>query len=195
MINETSDNCGGGTPGDGTHLLRAMLKAKLESACFGFIVDPAVAAEAHAAGCGAAIEVSLGGKYDELHGAPIETRAYVKSLSDGRLVMQAMSKGAPINLGPMARLVVDGIDVIVASRRSQTFDPEPFLALGIDVNRYRIVALKSSNHFRAGFKDVAGAIVTADPPGLTTHHVEIFPRNRAAAPLWPLHSHAHYAGD
>jgi microcystin degradation protein MlrC len=30
VINETSDNCGGGTPGDGTHLLRAMLNAKLQ---------------------------------------------------------------------------------------------------------------------------------------------------------------------
>ncbi len=193
VINETSDNCGGGTPGDGTHLLRAMLNAKLPSACFGFIVDADVAAQAHAAGCGATIAVVLGARYDDLHGAPIEARAYVKSLSDGRLVMQAMSKGAPLNLGPMARLIIDGIDVIVASRRSQTFDPEPFLALGIDVTRYRIVALKSSNHFRAGFKDVAGAIVTADPPGLTTHHVEIFPRHRAAEPLWPLHAEAHYS--
>ena len=192
VINETSDNCGGGTPGDGTHLLRAMLEAKLEGACFGFIVDAEVAAQAHSAGCGATINISLGGKYDELHGAPIVTRAYVKSLSDGRLVMQAMGKGSPLALGKMARLVIDGIDVIVASRRSQTFDPEPFLAVGIDVNRYRIVALKSSNHFRAGFKDVAGAIVTADPPGLTTHHVEVFPRQRASVPLWPLHTEAAY---
>ncbi|HTK99950.1 MAG TPA: M81 family metallopeptidase [Pseudomonadales bacterium] len=192
VINETSDNCGGGTPGDGTHLLRAMLEAKLERACFGFIVDADVAAQAHSAGCGATVQISLGGKYDDLHGAPIETRAYVKSLSDGRLVMQAMSKGSPLSLGPMARLVIDGIDVIVASRRSQTFDPEPFLAVGIDVNRYRIVALKSSNHFRAGFKDVAGAIVTADPPGLTTHHVEVFPRQRASTALWPMHSEAAY---
>jgi microcystin degradation protein MlrC len=92
----------------------------------------------------------------------------------------------------MARLVIDGIDVIVASRRSQTFDPEPFLAVGIDVNRYRIVALKSSNHFRAGFKDVAGAIVTADPPGLTTHHVEVFPRQRTSTALWPVHAEAAY---
>ena len=192
VINETSDNCGGGTPGDGTHLLRAMLEAKLEGACFGFIVDADVAAQAHAAGCGATIEISLGGKYDDLHGAPIVARALVKSLHDGRLVMQAMSRGAPINLGRMVRLVIDGIDVVVASRRSQTFDPEPFLAVGIDVTRQRVVALKSSNHFRAGFRDIAGAIVTADPPGLTTHHVEIFPRQRNDVPLWPLHEAARY---
>jgi len=187
VINETSDNCGGGAPGDGTHLLRAMLEAGLGAkACFGFIVDAQTAAMAHRAGTGKSIDIILGGKTDTLHGSPIMAQAYVKSLHDGRLEMQAMMRGAPIHLGPMARLVIDGMDVIVASRRSQTFDPEPFLALGVDVRRYAIVALKSSNHFRAGFKDVASAIVTADPPGLCTHHIEVFPRQSTVRRLWPL---------
>lgn len=186
VIHETSDNCGGGAPGDGTHLLRAMLEAGLENACFGFIVDPQTAAEAHTAGIGATINIELGGRYDELHGTPIVTRAYVKALHDGRIIMQAMFKGAPINLGPMARLVIDGMDVIVASRRNQTFDPEPFLALGVDVMRCKYIALKSSNHFRAGFQDIAAEIITADPPGLTTHHIEVFPRQKCTRALWPL---------
>lgn len=45
--------------------------------------------------------------------------------------------------------------MIVASERSQTLDSEPFAVMGIDVSRYKIVALKSSNHFRAGFQDLA----------------------------------------
>ncbi|MFU8817120.1 MAG: M81 family metallopeptidase [Pseudomonadales bacterium] len=192
VIHETSDNCGGGSPGDGTHLLRAMLEAGLDHACFGFIVDPQAAMAAHHAGVGALVELALGGRYDELHGLPLAVRGHVKSLHDGRIVMQAMFKGAPLNLGPMARLVVDGVDIIVASRRSQTFDPEPFLAVGIDVRRYRYVALKSSNHFRAGFQDVASAIITADPPGLTTHRIEIFPREHAPGPLWPVDENASY---
>jgi len=186
VIHETSDNCGGGAPGDGTHLLRAMLDAKLDNACFGFLVDPEVASVCHEAGVGARLQISLGGKYDDLHGAPLELTAYVKSLHDGRIRMRAMFKGAPLNLGPMARLVVDGMDVIVASRRSQTFDIEPFLAVGIDVLNYDFVALKSSAHFRAGFQDLAGAIVTADPPGLTTLKIEVFPREHAPGPLWPV---------
>ena len=186
VIHETSDNCGGGAPGDGTHLLRAMLDAKLDNACFGFLVDPEVASVCHEAGVGARVQISLGGKYDDLHGAPLELTAYVKSLHDGRIRMRAMFKGAPLNLGPMARLVVDGMDVIVASRRSQTFDIEPFLAVGIDVMNYDFVALKSSAHFRAGFQDLAGAIVTADPPGLTTLKIEVFPREHAPGPLWPV---------
>jgi len=192
VINETSDNCGGGTPGDGTHLLKAMLDAQLERACFGFIVDPEVAQQASDAGVGATIQVELGGKYDNLHGQPLPLTAQVRSLHDGKLRMLAMFKGMPLHLGKMARLVVDGIDIIVASKRSQTFDIGPFQALGIDVTAYDIVALKSSNHFRAGFTDIAAEIITADTPGLTTHKVEIFPRQFATGPLWPIDAAASY---
>ena len=75
VINETSDNSGGGAPGDSTHLLRAMLDAKVTNACFGFIFDPEVAAAAHRAGVGATIDVHLGGKHDDVHGEPSRSRA------------------------------------------------------------------------------------------------------------------------
>ena len=193
VIHETSDNCGGGTPGDGTHLLRAMLDAGLGAdACFAFLVDAETAALAHQAGVGAQIDISLGGKTDDLHGDPIVASAYVKALHDARVIMQHMFKGAPLNLGQMARLVIDDMDVVVASRRSQTFDREPFLAVGIDVMKYKYVALKSSNHFRAGFQHIAGEIITADTPGLTTHNIGIFPRQQTARALWPLDSKASF---
>jgi len=192
VINETSDNCGGGSPGDGTHLLSAMIKADLQKACFAFIVDPEVADQAHNAGVGSTIDISLGAKYDNLHGDPLQLTVYVKALHDGRLTMQAMGKGSPIHFGKLARLVVGGIDVVIGSRRSQTFDPGPFEAVGIDVETYDFVALKSSNHFRAGFGDLAAKIITADPPGLTTHHVEVFPRETKVYPLWPIDSDASY---
>ena len=49
---------------------------------------------------------------------------------DGRITLQSMFRGAPLNLGPLARLqpAASAVEIIVASRRSQTFDPEPFLA-------------------------------------------------------------------
>ncbi|MEZ4563441.1 MAG: M81 family metallopeptidase [Thermomicrobiales bacterium] len=69
VIAEISDNSGGGAPGDGTYLLRALLAADAPTA-FGFITDAAMAQAAHAAGAGATITVSLGGKSDDLHGEP-----------------------------------------------------------------------------------------------------------------------------
>ena len=200
VINETSDNPGGGAPGDGTHLLRALLEARTAEACFGFIWDPETAAQAHAAGAGAVIRVRLGGKTDAMHGAPVETDAYVKGLTDGRFIQQSpMGRGARVDLGRMARLVIPapagasgGVDVLVSSVRSQTLDPEVFLLHGIDVTRYRIVALKSSQHFRAGFEPIAARIITADSPGLTTLDLTTFPYRRLARPVWPLDDAARF---
>jgi microcystin degradation protein MlrC len=191
VINEKSDNPGGGAPGDGTHLLRAMLEAGLTDACFGYIVDPETAAAAHAAGVGVELDVRLGGKTYELHGAPIEARAYVKCLTDGRFRRTSpMGRGAAVDLGPMARLQLPTrggvVDVIVGSRRQQTLDPELFLLHGIDVTRYKIVALKSSQHFRAGFADLAARIIRADTPGMTGTDYAIFPYRRIRRPIWPL---------
>ncbi|HKX16566.1 MAG TPA: M81 family metallopeptidase [bacterium] len=201
VINETSDNPGGGAPGDGTHLLRALLEARAAEACFGFLWDPETAAQAHAAGVGAVIRVRLGGKTDAMHGAPLETDAYVKCLSDGRFIQQSpMGRGARVDLGRMARLVIPapaaagrgGVDLLVSSVRSQTLDPEVFLVHGIDVARYRIVALKSSQHFRAGFEPIAARIITADSPGLTTLDLTTFPYRRLARPVWPLDDAARF---
>jgi microcystin degradation protein MlrC len=186
VINDAADNPDGGAPGDATHLLRAMVEAKLERACFGFVYDPAVVQQAQAAGVGATIDVSLGGKHDDIHGRPVELRAYVKCLTDGRFVLQAMFAGLEVDLGPTCRLQADGLDIIVVSRRAQTFDPEVFKLHGIDVLAQDIVALKSSNHFRAGFEPIARAIVTADSPGLsTTTRWEMFERARSPEKLWP----------
>ncbi len=193
VINETCDNTGGGAPGDSTHLLRALIEAGVENTCFGFMYDPEVAEAAHRAGVGSKIDVTLGGKHDEMHGAPLNLSVYVKALTDGRFTYtNPMMAGLRENLGKMARLQVGGIDVLVGSARSQTFDPEVFRLNGIDVTRFDIVALKSSQHFRAGFGDLAGAIVTSDAPGLTTLRVDAFDRHRAAGPLWPKDPAASY---
>lgn len=187
IVAEVSDNPGGGAPGSGTHLLRALIAANEPNTCFGFIWDPAVAAQAHAAGVGATITVQLGGFTDELHGAPIDTEAYVKTLTDGRFnLTNPMGAGSLVDAGKMARLVIGNVDVLVATERSQTLDGEVFLLHGIDVRRSRIVALKSQQHFRGGFQELAGTIIRTDPPGFTTSNLLNHPYKRITRPIWPL---------
>lgn len=194
VINDTSDNPGGGSPGDSTHLLRAMLAAGLTDACYGFIYDVQTASLAHEVGVGQRVRVRLGGKTDNVHGTPIEAEAYVKALTDGKFrYTTPMGRGSAVDLGPMARLDIGGIDVLVASERNQVLDDEMFLLHGIDVRRKKIVALKSSAHFRAGFTHLAKAIITADAPGATTLRFEqAFTYSRVRRPIWPLDADAVY---
>jgi microcystin degradation protein MlrC len=187
IVAEVSDNPGGGAPGSGTHLLRALLDANEPKTCFGFVWDPETAAQAHTAGPGATIQVKLGGFTDELHGAPVEAEAYVKSTTDGRFILtNPMGAGGEVNLGRMARLVIGNVDVIVGSNRAQTLDDQLFLLHGIDVRRMRIVAIKSQQHFRGGFQQIAGTIIRADTPGFTTSNLSNLPFEHIHRPIWPL---------
>lgn len=194
VINETSDNTGAGAPGDGTRLLRAMLDARLERACFAFIVDPEAVNAAERSGVGSKLRLLLGGKSDDLHGEPLDVEAYVACVSDGRFrIRSGMGQNEMYDLGHMVRLRIGGIDVVVSSRRDQTLDSGPFIVTGIDPRDFRIVGLKSSHHFRAFFRDIATAIVTADSPGLSTVDVTVFERRRCPHPVWPLDPAATYA--
>ena len=188
VIAEISDNPGGGSPGDGTHLLRALVEADRPLTTFGFVVDRVTAAEAHAAGPGATIQVRIGGRHDpDLLGPPVEATAYVKCVTDGRFQVQSdMGGGSIRDLGKMARLVVGNVDVLVGSECHQTIDAELFLLNGIDVTRYRVVALKSQNHFLSGFEPLAAKIIRCDPPGWTPGNVSALDYRRIRRPIWPL---------
>jgi microcystin degradation protein MlrC len=198
VVNDMSDNPGGGGAGDSTGLLGPMLATSqaireraaaegLQPGTFGFVFDPEVARLAHEAGVGATIQCRLGAKTDDRHGVPLAVTAYVKCLTDGQFVQTSpMGRGTQVDLGKTARLVIDGIDVLVASVRTQTLDDEVFRLHGIDVTRYKLVALKSANHFRAAFEPLARAIVTADGPGLSARDVRLWPYRNLRRPLWPF---------
>ena len=97
-------------------------------------------------------------------------------------------------------LRIGGVDVIVVSERSQTFDEGIFRLHGLDVRDYQVVGVKSSTHFRAGFapivEECGGVILTADEPGLSTNRLEVFEAQRTVAsglgPMWPVDGAAVY---
>lgn len=188
VINETSDNPGGGTPADGTHLLRELLKRNLPQTCFCFIYDPEFVRLAMEAGVGATVTGLLGGKTDNIHGEPLEVTGYVKCITDGKFISDspALAKGLPICVGPCVRVIIGNVDVVVGSVRFQTLDDRLFLLHGIDVSRYKILGLKSCMHFRASFEPLAKAIVTADPPGIHTANFSQLPYSRLTRPIYPL---------
>jgi len=193
VINETSDNPGGGTPGDGTHLLREFLRRDLEGAIMGYIHDREIASLAHEVGVGGVISGLLGGKTDNRHGEPIAfENARVVALSDGHAVYTSpMYKGLPVCYGKTARLRIGNVEVVVSETLSQqTFDDRPFIIVGADLEQYRIVGVKSSTHFRAFFQPRAKAIVTADPPGIHTSNFKQLDYSKIRRPIYPIDTEA-----
>lgn len=189
VINETSDNPGGGTPGDGTYLLREFLKRNEEGMLIGAIADKEVVDLAMKAGIGGKISGTIGGKTDHLHGEPIAFKdAEVLALSDGKGWYESpMFAGLRINNGNMARLRMGNVEVTVKSKKGgQGMDDQSYLIVGANINKYKIIGLKSSVHFRAWFDSHAKAIVTADPPGIQTSNYSQLTFKAIPRPAYPI---------
>lgn len=189
VINESSDNPGGGAPGDGTHLLAALLaQPDLPKTIFGFLFDPAAAAFLHEHAVGERVSFSLGGKTDEMHGKPVQIEnARICALSDGEMTMVSpMYAGIPRSLGKTARVRVGTLDIVIGSVRTQTVDDRPCFVTGADITQYRIVALKSTHHFRGFFQSRAAHIVTADPPGIHCGDLSVFSYQTLPTRQYPL---------
>jgi microcystin degradation protein MlrC len=164
VIADTQDNPGGGGHGDTTGLLAELIRQDAQGAMLCLINDDESASACHAAGEGAEIRLSLGGKSDSV---PLPVTAKVLKLTDGKLTLTGpMGKGNPGNLGPCALIQVSsGVRVMVVSRKMQALDQALFRHVGIEPAECRIIALKSSVHFRADFQPIAAKVIVAAAPG------------------------------
>jgi microcystin degradation protein MlrC len=164
VLADTQDNPGGGGHGDTTGLLAELIRQGAQGAVLGLINDAESAAACHAAGEGAELRLSLGGRSD---GAPLSVTARVLRLTDGRFTCTGpMAAGNPADLGPTALVEpAPGIRVIVTSRKMQAYDQALFRHIGLEPAEQRILALKSSVHFRADFEPIAAAVLVVAAPG------------------------------
>jgi len=166
VIADTQDNPGAGGESDTTGLLRALVDAGATDAALGLMVDPAAASAAHAAGAGATVRLSLGGKSGVPGDTPFEAEFLVESLSDGRFdAFGPYYGGFHMDLGPSACLRLGGVRIVLASHKAQLADQAMFRYVGIEPTRERILVVKSTLHFRADFAPIAQDILFSAVPG------------------------------
>ncbi len=186
VIADTQDNPGGGGHGDTTELMAELVRQQAKGALVCLINDSGSATACHAAGIGASVSLSLGGRSD---GMPYICTALVEKLTDGVFTLTGpMGAGNPANLGPSALIDIDGVNVIVVSRKMQALDQAIIRHFGVEPASRPILVLKSSVHFRADFGPIAAHIlvaaapgpVVADPATLNFRHVRADVRRRPA---------------
>ena len=192
VIADTQDNPGAGGTGDTTGLLAALVRNQARKAVLGFFFDPESAAAAHAAGEGADVTIALGGRFGPEGCEPYRATFHVERLGNGKFTTTGPSVGGrQVDLGPMALLRIggpDGVGIAVTTKRMQAHDQSPFRHLGIEPSEQKILALKSTVHFRADFQPIAETVLVALAPGGhivdTTQYA--FRRLRAGVRLFPL---------
>lgn len=164
IIADVQDNAGAGSTSDTTWILDSLIRHGAKGAVLGLMFDPESAEQAHQAGEGAQVRLKLGGKLmpDQ---TPYEAVFTVEKLAQGNFAATGpMGKGRITNLGKMALLRLDGVQVVVASVRTQANDQSYFRQVGIEPAEAKILVLKSSHHYRADFEHISSAILQAAGP-------------------------------
>lgn len=164
ILADVQDNPGGGGGGDTTDIVHELLRSGT-AASVGLLCDPAAAASAHAAGVGARVALSLGGA-SGIGAPPVTGMFTVRALGSGEFTGTGpFYLGCRMALGPMARLAIGQVEVLVSSRKQQAADQAMFRHLGVEPSRQRVLVLKSAVHFRADFAAIAGQVLCVEAPG------------------------------
>jgi len=166
VIADTQDNPGAGGDSDTTGMLRALVRNNAQRAATGVIYDPASARAAHAAGTGATVTLSLGGKSGIPGDAPYKESFVVEKLSDGKFIAPGPYYGGrDMDMGPSACLRIGDVRVVVSSHKAQLADQSMYRYVGIEPTEQAILVNKSSVHFRADFEPIAETLLICAAPG------------------------------
>ena len=182
VIADVSDNSGGGAPGDATFFIRRVRERGIRNVASCYHWDPIAVRFCREAGLGARFMLRIGGKCGETSGDPLDLFVTVKGLAEN--VTQRFGK-SPVNLGSLAWVSGEGLDIVLATQRSQAFHPEGMTAVGLDPTTRKIVLAKSTQHFHAGFAPIAKAVLYAAPPGALQPDFANIPYTKLTRPYWP----------
>ncbi len=185
---DMGDNVGGGSPGDGTYLARALHGCRVGPSLV-CLFDPGSAAEAAAAGRGATLRMQLGGKTDSLHGAPLEADFTVQGLYEGTFIESAPRHGGftTFDQGPTAVVSADsGLTVLLASRRMVPFSLAQLTSCEIDPARFQVLVAKGVHAPVAAYQAVCRHFLRVNTPGVTAADLNRLDYRNRRRPLFPF---------
>jgi microcystin degradation protein MlrC len=147
--------------------------------------------EAIAAGIGATITLSVGGKLamplmPHPH-PPLQLTGRVKTISQGDYRAKGpMSRGSRYAMGQSVVIDTGRVEVALISQHVEPFDVNALLTLGIDPTQKRYVMLKSRVHWRAGLGKLASAVVECAGAGACTSDYNDLQFMKLRRPIYPL---------
>jgi microcystin degradation protein MlrC len=191
ILVDSADNVGGGTPGDGTDALQAMLTRDVREGTV-VIADPEAVEACWSAGQGSKIEVAVGGKTDRWHGEPVVVSGAVRALTDGVFECELASNhfasfyGSTVSMGRTAWLCAGGVNIVLTEKKTPPFDLAQLRSVGLIPEEQKMIVVKSAVAYRAAYLPIAAGVIEMDTGGLCTANLARFPYRHVPRPIYPL---------
>jgi len=202
VLAEYSDNPGGGALGKAVFNLQVLLEKKIPRVALSSLWDVDAVEKSFSAGIGQELELALGGTLDpeqqRYYGVPLKVKVRVVNLIHNlqdEFSSGFLPKGSAVRLSILHYwngkqwLEQHDVEVIVNTLRAQTFSPQCFTALDIDVARKDFLVVKSMYHYRAAFEKITDpvCVLTLNTPGrLALDFTKITYNKLPVNTFWPV---------
>jgi len=185
ILIESSDNVGGGAPGDATFLLKHLVGAPAKSLIV--IHDREAVAEACTLGVGALYQGLIGGKTDTFHGDPVWLSGNIRVLFDGKYRHAGpYMTGHLADMGHTAVIETDSVTVVLTGKRVGPWDIAHITSVGLNPHDFKLIVVKSAVAWQTAFGPFAKAAIQVDTPGCCGFNVRGLPYQHIRRPMYPL---------
>jgi len=191
VLVEPSDNIGGGAPGDGTGLLRALVAHRIPNAAVA-INDPESVRQLSNRRANAPITLSIGGKGSRLDEGPLSLEVGLLWTSDGKFELEdkqshlASMAGDRFDMGPSAVVRHEGLTILLTSRKTPPFDLGQWRSQGIDPAKLSVIVVKAAVAHRRAYDPIAARMIWVDTPGPCSSNLHSLPYHHVHRPIFPL---------
>jgi len=190
LLVEPADNIGGGAPGDGTDVMRALLKYDIEGA--GVAIADAKSVQAlQDVPIGAKVTLDIGGS-SPLDPGPVTLEVQLISRSDGVFELEDKnshlvgSLGKIIRMGPCAVVKHRGLTILLTSKKLPPFDLGQWRSQGINPEELSMIGVKAAVGHRVAYGKIMSEEFTVNTSGPCTSDITRLPYTRLRRPVFPL---------
>ncbi|MFO0967766.1 MAG: M81 family metallopeptidase [Gemmataceae bacterium] len=192
VLVDTGDNVGGGSAADGTVILEELLAQGATDSVV-CLYAPEEVQTCQVVGVGQMVDLTLGGKVDRLHGAPVTVTGKVRLLHDGDY-MEPLPRHGGKRFHAMGLTAVVEVHernfLVLTTQRHPPFSLRQVTCLGLEPRDMRILVVKAAIAYRAAYLPIAGTIIEVDTPGITAVNPHRLEYRKVRRPLYPLNAGA-----
>lgn len=185
ILVDVADNVGGGSPGDGTALLHAMLEA---GDARGLIVlwDPVCVNRLYDE-VEATSTVEVGGRSSPELGPPAILSGTIQR--HGHVVYKrtgSYMRGQRVDMGRVATIKTSSVTVVVTENRIVPFEDDHLRVLELDPHSFQMIVAKGAIAWKAAFESYAGQTIYARTAGPCPGDLQQIAFTARPSPLYPL---------
>ena len=184
LLSDTGDSVLGGSTGDSTVILRALIESPPRHCALVPITDPVAAR--YLANCdhGEEVTLDIGGWANDFY-VPLRVTGTLRITGNGAVQLAGLPQGS-MDMGKSSILDIGNVTVLITEHSGVGgIHPDVYRHLGVEPADYKMIVMKTASNFQY-MKDISTIFVRVATPGPTQSDVHSLPWARIPRPMFPL---------